>query len=340
MADVGLRVAPTVTDDDRVADLRRWSDDPSAILALNAGTAAFRCRDVSGFIAYRRAGRWLLQIGGVHAAPQDRPVLMGEFRRYAAAQRCRLLAVQLQRRDAEEHAAAGYTINQIGASYALAVSDFTLRGGRFVRLRNKISRAERAGVEIEWSAAGELADADAYALTELDRRWLRGKGRFTKPLAFMVGERGGPGAALRRLVLARRAGRVVGYLSLSPVYGSRPGWLHDLSRRTGDAPPGVMELLVASCLRRCREDEVPWWHFGFTPFTALEPSRALPGASPSVGWIAGALWSHGQHVYPAATQLDYKQKWGDLVVLPDYIAFDGRPRPSGVLRLLRTANLI
>ena len=326
--------------DERVDDLQRWSDDPSAVLALNARTAAFRCREVSGFIAYRRAGAWLLQIGGVYAAPQDRPVLIDAFRRHAAQQRCRVLAVQLQRRDAVEHAAAGFTVNQIGASYALRVPDFTLRGGHFVRLRNKISRAERAGVVIESSKFTDLAPNDVRALAELDRKWLRGKGRHARPLAFMVGELGGPADGLRRLLLARSAGRVVGYVSLSPVYGSRPGWLHDLSRRSTEAPPGVMELLVASCLQICRDDGVPWWHFGFTPFTALHPQHAFPGASPTIDWAARFLWSHGQRIYPAVTQLDYKQKWGDLTVLPDYIAFDDRPRLAGVLKLLQVANLI
>jgi lysylphosphatidylglycerol synthetase-like protein (DUF2156 family) len=101
-----------------------------------------------------------------------------------------------------------------------------------------------------------------------------------------------------------------------------------------------MELLVASGLRMCRAEGVPWWHFGFTPFTALNPGNAHPGASPTVDWLASALWSYGRHIYPAASQLDYKQKWGDLLVLPDYIAFQGRPRVSGVLRLLRAANLV
>ena len=55
----------------------------------------------------------------------------------------------------------------------------------------------------------------------------------------MVGERGGAAGAMRRMFIATDAdGHVLGYITFSPVYGRRSGWLHDLSRRRPDAPPG------------------------------------------------------------------------------------------------------
>jgi lysylphosphatidylglycerol synthetase-like protein (DUF2156 family) len=326
--------------DPRFAELEAWSDDPSAVLALNEGTAAFRASDVPGFIAYRRSGRWLVQVGGAHAPAVDRPVLIDRFRSSARAQGCRVVAVQLQRRDAEEHAAAGYTVNQLGASYCLPTSTFTLRGRRFVSLRNKISRAQRAGVTAGTTAVADLRPADRQAIAALDADWLRAKGRFERPLHFLVGELGGPGAPLRRLAVARLEGQIVGYVSLSPVHGSRPGWLHDLSRRRPSAPPGVMELLVRHCLEDCLAERAPWWHFGFTPFTSLDPAWELAGASPAVGRLTSFIAEHGDRLYPAVSQLDYKQKWGELERLPDYLAFDGRPSLGGILRLLRVTNLI
>jgi len=326
--------------DPRLAELAAWSDDPSAILALNEDTEAFRAPGVPGFIAYRRSGRWLVQIGGAHAPEQSRPTLIERFRVFAHENRCRVLAVQLQQRDARDHAAAGYTVNQIGASYALPVAEFTLRGKPFVSLRNKISRAQRAGIHVEFTTARELSGADEAAMAGLDAEWLRAKGRFARPLHALVGEVGGPAAPVRRLVLAREHERLIGYVSLSPVFGSRPGWLHDLSRRRDDAPPGVMELLVSQCIQRCVDEQTPWWHFGFTPFTSLDSASEFPGASPVVTRLVGLLADHGARVYPAASQVDYKRKWGALHTLPDYLAFDGRPSVSGVFRLLKVTNLV
>lgn len=318
--------------------LARFADDPSAVLGLDDDTEHFTVPHLEGFVAYRRCGRWLLQIGGAYAAETDRMPLLRAFFGYAEQHRRQVLAVQLQQRDAQDAWRLGCTVNQLGASYALAVDTFTLRGRHFMQLRNKISRARRAGVTVEQTAYGELAATDRERLRILDDEWLAAKR--AKPLRFMVGRLGGRAETLRRLVLARLDGRIVGYLSLSQVFGSRPGWLHELSRRAGDAPPGVMEVMVADSLNRLTDAQDPWWHFGFTPFTGLDPARELPGASPTVGWLVRQLAERGQRLYPSVSQLDYKRKWGELVTLPDYLAFSGRPSAAGVAALVRTANLL
>lgn len=325
---------------DELADLESFADDPSAILALNDGTDIFRSPRVRGFIAYRRSGRWMIQLGGAYAPAFDRLALMEEFRRQAARRSCRVLSVQLQRRDAEDHQRCGYTVNQLGASYALPIAEFGLRGKRFMQLRNKISRARRAGVSAEMTTYADLGTADRRRLAELDREWLHAKGSHTKPLRFLVGEVSGRGESVRRLLAGRCDGRLVGYVSLSPVFGERRGWLHDLSRRSPDAPPGVMELLVLAGIEMCATEQAPWWHFGFTPFTGLDPAVELPSANRSVQRLVRLLAEHGGRIYPAESQVDYKRKWGDLVTLPDYIAFDGRPSPAGIARLVQAANLI
>ena len=140
--------------------------------------------------------------------------------------------------------------------------------------------------------------------------------------------------------MARQDGDLLGYVSLSPVFGSRPGWLHDLSRRRDDAPPGVMELLVSQCIQRCVDEQNALVALRVHPVHVPRPAVEIPGASPVVARLVRLLADHGARVYPAASQVDYKRKWGALHTLPDYLAFDGRPSVSGVFRLLKVTNLI
>ncbi|MFH9574755.1 bifunctional lysylphosphatidylglycerol flippase/synthetase MprF [Streptomyces sp. NPDC017454] len=313
--------------------LAAHSDNPSSFLALNSGNTYFHDDRFEGACAYRTSGRYVLQFGGPFAAPEHRARLLDAFAAHAGR---RLVAVQLQRADAELYAARGFTVNQLGSSYAVDLSRFTLRGSRFVRLRNKISRARRAGLEV-----AEVVDGDDRAeLDRIDQCWLREKGRHVKELRFLVGQRHGSLQKHRRLFAGRIDGEVVGYINYSPVYGSRPGWLHDLSRRRPDAPPGVMEALNATVMERLTADGAGWLHFGFTPFTGLGPEHEPPGASRLFSRFARLLAERGEAIYPAASQLEYKQKWAPHAVLPEYIAFRGRPRPGAVWQLLRATNAV
>jgi lysylphosphatidylglycerol synthetase-like protein (DUF2156 family) len=70
--------------------------------------------------------------------------------------------------------------------------------------------------------------------------WLRGKGK--NELAFMVGVTAMPMTAYRRTFVALDpAGSAVAFVTYVPAWGERAGYLHDLSRRLPEAPPGAME---------------------------------------------------------------------------------------------------
>ncbi|WP_324192709.1 DUF2156 domain-containing protein [Nocardia transvalensis] len=325
-----------IRENTRVEILQRYADNPSAFLALNQDNAVFTVPGLTGFICYRPWGRFLIQFGGPFAPRNRRAELLRRFLDHAADRRKRVVAVQLQRADAELYADLGLPVNQIGASYAVALDQVELAGRRFVRLRNKISRARRAGLVIEETDP----DGHRATLAEIDRCWLRSKGRQARPLRFLVGEIGGPAQHLRKLFLGTVAGRPVGYISYSPVFGAYRGWLHDLSRRVPDAAPGVMEAINLTAMRRLSRGDTDWLHFGFTPFTGLDSAVELPTASRATARVVRLLADHGERLYPSRTQLEYKMKWQPTLVFPEYLAIDGRLSPGALWSLLRVTNAL
>lgn len=314
--------------------IEAYGENPSAFLALNSGNEHFTAPGLDGIVTYRPAGRYFVQFAGPFAPEDQYAALLEKFLAFARERRRRVLAIQLQQADAEIYAKHGFAVNQLGASYAVDLTKFTLRGSKFMRLRNKISRALRSGLTVH---DVDAADEEA-ALAEIDADWLRGKGKHTKALRFLVGEHAGPYQKHRRLFLGRIDGQAIGYISYSPVYGSRSGWMHDLSRRRVEVPPGVMEAINSTAIEAFRAEGAPWLHFGFTPFTGLDPDHEVASASGAVGRIVRLLAERGSFIYPAQTQLAYKEKWGPHVVLPEYVAFQGRPRIGAVLRLLSVTN--
>ena len=122
------------------------ADNPSAFLALNSGNEVFTRPGVDGVIVYRRTGRYLVQFGGPFAPPAECGPLQRAFTGVAAAEGRQIVAVQVQGADARTFLDLGFTVNQMGASFARELPGFALAGTRFMRLRNKISRALRAGL--------------------------------------------------------------------------------------------------------------------------------------------------------------------------------------------------
>ncbi|GGS25285.1 hypothetical protein GCM10010252_75440 [Streptomyces aureoverticillatus] len=310
------------------------ADNPSAFLAMSRHTSAFTAPGLDGVIAYRRAGRYLIQLGGPFAAPDSYRPLLEKFVAHAHGQGLHVVGAQLQRHDALAYAERGFTVNQFGSSWVVHLPDFTLRGSRFMRMRNKISRAFRSGLKVSEVAAHEVS----AAIDEIDTAWLGSKGDQARPLTFLVGELGGRAQQHRRLFVGTIDSRPVGYISYSPVYGSRAGWMHDLSRRIPDGTPGLMEAINSHVIEVLRAEGTQWLHFGFTPFTGLDAARELPGHSASFRWLMHFLWEQGAALYPAQTQLAYKEKWAPEEPITEYVAFDGPASIAAFAHIFRACN--
>ncbi|WP_055527609.1 bifunctional lysylphosphatidylglycerol flippase/synthetase MprF [Streptomyces graminilatus] len=316
--------------------IKNWTEaeNPSAFLAMNEDKEVFTRPGTEGVVLYRRAGKYLVQFGGPFAPEESYDVLLDAFREHARDQGLRVVGVQLQAYDAERYVRHGFTVNQIGASWAVALPEFSLRGTKFMQLRNKISRAHRNGLQVEEVPAEGRHDA----IERIDRAWLGSKGENVRPLEFLVGEIGGPAQQHRRLFLGTIEGEPVAYISYSPVYGSRAGWMHDLSRRLPDGSPGLMEAVNAAAIETFRAEGAEWLHFGFTPFTGLSPDAELPGHSPAFTWLMQFLWAEGAALYPAQTQLAYKEKWGPDLSIPEYVAFEGQASLPSFAHIFRACN--
>ncbi|MEU1850934.1 DUF2156 domain-containing protein [Streptomyces sp. NPDC019990] len=312
------------------------ADNPSAFLAVNSGNSYFSSPNSPGVIVYRPTGRYLVQFGGPFAPAETRGALLKDFVSFAAEQGRTIVSVQVQAADAEPYLEQGFTINQMGASYAIDLSTFSLRGTAFMQLRNKIARSLRSGLQVREVS---LDDWESQ-MRELDTRWLGTKGEGVKQLEFLIGQYGGRYQSMRRLFVGVLDGKLAGYITYSPVYGAQPGWLHDLTRRLPDGPPGVMEAINKAAIDIFTAEGVEYLHFGFTPFTSLDVRPQLPGHSKAFHWFMGHLWEHGAGVYPAQTQLAYKQKWAPGVVLPEYIAFQHGASIPSLVHIFRACNAV
>ena len=294
-------------------------EHPSGYLALSRRNRMFVVDGIPGFIAYRTKGKHIWLFGGVHAHLEHAGALLDRFLAFANERHYRVAAVQVRESQVDLFAGRGFTVNQLGSTYAVSLSSFSLAGSPKMQLRNKIQKARRLGLKVVELGKDVPKDESWYAkIGEISRLWLENKGK--KELDFMVGEVGGPDDHDRRIfIVLDGSENPVAFISYVPVWGSeRPGYLHDLTRRIPDAPSGAMELCNAEAIARLRAEGVKYLHFGFTPF--ITNGAEGESASPLITRIIQWLRKHGQRIYPADSQAAYKMKWGTDVIEHEYVA--------------------
>jgi lysylphosphatidylglycerol synthetase-like protein (DUF2156 family) len=302
---------------ERSFDPSRVIDHPSGFFALSPRNARFTADGIDGFLAYRERGKHLIVFGGVHALPASQQKLLDAFLGFAASRRRRVLVVQLRANQVPLFFDRGFTVNQFGTSFGLCLRRFSMTGSSKMRLRNKISRARKAGLRIVEVGRDVPRDERTFSnLRAVSHEWLREKG---KELEFMIGEIGTPEEAMRRIFIAVDPfDKTVGFITYVPVWGRTPGYLHDLTRRLPTAPAGAMELCNAHAIERLMADGIEYLHFGFTPF--ITDGVDHPGANKLASWLVRQLRRYGGPLYPAESQARYKLKWAPDIVECEYLA--------------------
>jgi lysylphosphatidylglycerol synthetase-like protein (DUF2156 family) len=299
-------------------------DHPSGFLALSPRNEFFEIDGAPGFIAYREQGRHLVAFGGVHAPPELRGRLLDAFIDAAAKRRRRVMVVQLRESQVALFTDRGFTVNALGSSYAITLRGYSLAGTKKMKLRNKIKRARGEGLVVQEVGRELPRDAATLAqLRQISAEWLADKGK--KELEFMIGELGDEHDTTRRIfVVSDGSGAAQAFITYVPVWGERPGVLHDLTRKRPAAGVGALELCNSFAIERFAAEKIPHLHFGFTPF--IVEGEPHPAAARLLHWLVLQLRRRGQMIYPADNQASYKMKWGPDIIEPEYAA----SRPLGL----------
>lgn len=200
--------------------LKQIIEHPSGYLALSERNQKFTAEGLNGFISYRRQGKHFWMFGGVHAAAQHADELLQQFLDFAAQQRQSVGAVQVPGNQVDLFAQHGFTVNQMGSTYAVALNDYSFAGGKKSSLRNKIKKAAKSGMKVVELGKDVQLNSEWFAkLDMISARWIADKGK--KELDFMVGELGDEANRDRRIFIVIDADQQpVAFISYVPVWGS------------------------------------------------------------------------------------------------------------------------
>ncbi len=228
--------------------------------------------DRKAFVGYRVEGRVLLVAGDPVGPPGSLPELVAEVVRFAEIRGLEVAAVGASARLLPLWRDAGLQPLYIGDEAILETARFSLEGRAIRKVRQSVSRLEKAGYTVR---AVELASLGESELAELERvsdRWLAGKSE--RGFAMAMDSLAGAHQADSVVVLARdRSGTLRGFLHFVPVFG-RPAMSLSFMRRDRSVPNGLTEFLVCRAVELFRERGVEELSLNFAAFGRL---LARPG---------------------------------------------------------------
>ena len=223
--------------------------------------------DGGSFLAYGCRTGVALALGPPIGAAASSAGLQADFR--AACRRRGWRPAWYQLPEDEAAALPGTRRIAIGSEAMVDLDRFALAGRSMANVRHQVTRAGRLGVTVEVLPEREVTPGVRSAMHALAARVAE-----RCPLgemAFSVGRPADAPAVARTVGLASHGGGLAGYVTWLWLPAARTVVLDEV-KRSPAAPPGTVELLIATCLRelRGRADRAS---LGLAPLT--EPGGAL-----------------------------------------------------------------
>jgi lysyl-tRNA synthetase class 2 len=305
----------TGRDEDAVRGiLRSYGSDTLAAFKLRADLDHFVSRDGRAFAGFRVEAGTLLLAGDPVGDPDAVPGLLRELQSLADAHGLRLGVVGAGRALLPLYHRLGMRALYIGDEAIVDLAGFSLEGRAIRKVRQSVSRLERAGFRAETIAASSVDDELWVELERVSDAWRAG--RSERGFAMAVDSIVGPATEGSLLVVARDAsGHPRGFLQFLPTHG-RAAMSLSAMRREREAPNGLTEFLVCAAAVSLRDRGVQEMSLNFAAFGSVFRS---PGSR------VGRVWRQVLRLGDGLFQIEslyrfnakFRPRWE-----PRYLVFD------------------
>ncbi|ROS76172.1 lysylphosphatidylglycerol synthetase-like protein (DUF2156 family) [Curtobacterium sp. PhB130] len=295
------------------------------------GNAYWFAEDGRAGVAYRRNGTVAVTLGGPFGYDDARVPALAAFARHCDDNGWTPVFYGVDEAVASPLRALGWGTLPVAEDADFDPRDWTTSGKKKQDVRTSVNRAAREGTTATWASWQDLPAATTRQIEAISEEWVAD--RELPEMGFTLGgvdEMRDP--AVRTLVAQDSGGTVLAVTSWLPSYrqGRVVGWTLDVMRRTGAAPNGVMEFLVASAADRMRTDGIERLSLSAAPLAQAPPApapqaqaqaQATDGVQTLLDLVGGVL----EPVYGFRSLLRFKLKFGPelhplVLAYPDPVA--------------------
>jgi lysyl-tRNA synthetase class 2 len=274
---LGLRplshaVEQTVTERRAVRELvDAYGCDSLSFFALRRDKSYHFSPSRRAFLAYRVVAGAALISGDPVGEESEFDGMLADFQGFAHANGWRLAVVGALAENLPRYECLGMRAIAIGDEAVLVPSEFSLDGRAIRKVRQSVSRLQKAGYRFRVVAADDIDPALQAQLDVVSESW-RGD-RAERGFSMAMDDLYAPGTTFA--LAESEAGEVGGFLHLAPSPAGG-GWSLSTMRRLPGTPNGLTEFLVVETLAWARERDVSEVSLNFCALTDfVAPDRAL-----------------------------------------------------------------
>jgi lysyl-tRNA synthetase class 2 len=297
--------------------IARYATDTLAPFTLRADKQFFFSAEGTSFVAYRVIAGVALVSGDPVGDEASFPALVEAFARFTERRGWTLgvLGVSAERLPLWRN--AGLRAHYTGDEAIVDPAKFSLEGRAIRKVRQSVTRLERAGYSTEALRSGAIDDGLAERIAEIAARWRGDRSETGYSMAFA-------GAAVDRTrddlyVIARdETGEPRGFLHFGTVPGGRALSLSSM-RRERDTPNGLNEFLICRALEYAREHQIERVSLNFAAFALLlDPPAPLDPLSRAERRVLARLARRFQLERLLSFSEKFEPQWA-----PRYAAYPG-----------------
>ncbi len=265
-------VAATLFPDEQarqaVADLTRlYGKNSISYFALDKDKSYFFSASRKSFISYVLEGRVAVVAGDPIGPEEEMLTTIQQFLAFCSEQDWTTVFWQVCDTTADLYCKAGLHLVKIGEDAIIRPHTFTLAGNAMANVRASAKRAEKEGLRVVISR-GQVQDSTLLAQMQcISQEWLANKG--SAEMGFSLGHFDPYGDNEQVYALAvDNTNKVHAFVTFVPIYGWH-GWGLDLMRRTEQAAPGTMELLLARSIEYFKKEGSDRVSLGLAPLSNI-----------------------------------------------------------------------
>ncbi|MDD3339060.1 MAG: DUF2156 domain-containing protein [Lachnospiraceae bacterium] len=296
----------------------KYGQNPGSYLTLEEDKSIYFGQKVEGVIPYGIVGDVMVVNGDPICAPENFEKLLTEFHQFCDKNIYSCVFLSITDAFLPIYKKMGYGTVKCGEEPQFDVQGYSLKGGKAAKVRAEYNHAVKAGVTVlEYAPTKQKDPAIEAEFDRITNEWLDGKK--SGELVFTLGNVGFDAPMDKRYFYAlNEAGKLVGFVVYVP-FGGMTGYMADVTRRSKDAPRGVMEMINVTAIEKFREEGIAWLSMGLAPLAHMDEGEDKDELASK---LLGYVYEHLNGFYGFKDLFRAKEKYNPTVWKPGYFAFD------------------